>query len=127
MIKRIPIWPPRAGHYAMKLTRAGVRVPVRIWFGPPVVGGEEQDRGHDWRCEIDGRSDRWEFDDATGYRCLVALEIDRAWPWAAREPITAAEYAYLVAHTEWAREHSPDHPKANPRRPVDFHALPVRF
>lgn len=126
-LEPIATWPPRPGYYAMSLVRGGPRVAVRIWYGAAIIGGEEQDRSHDWRVEIDGRADRWELDEATGYRCRVALEIDRAWPFCAREPITESEYRYLVAHAGWAREHSPDHPKARPRQAVDFNSLPMRF
>lgn len=126
-LEPIAVWPPRAGHYAMRLVAKGPRVPVRIWYGAAVINGEEQDRSHDWRVEIDGRTDRWELDEAAGYRCRVALEVDRAWPFCAREPITEAHYRYLVAHSLWAREHSPGHPKARPRQAVDFNTLPMRF
>lgn len=108
----------------MKLVRNGVRVPVRIWFGAPVVDGEELDRSPRWCVEIDGRTDRTEKD-ADGYRCRVPLDVLDAWPYCAREPITAAEYAYLVAHAAWARDHAPDHPKAEPRKPVDFNTIPL--
>lgn len=123
----VPVWPPIAGHYAMRLARGGVRVPVRIWFGLAVIDGEEQDRGHDWRCEIDGRTDRWERDAESGYRCRVPLEIDRAWPFCAGEPILEPEYRFLVADAAHAREWRPEHPKAQPRKPVDFNTLPMRF
>ena len=63
--------------------------------------------------------------DADGYRCRVPLDVLDAWPYCAREPITAAEYAYLVAHAAWARDHAPDHPKAEPRKPVDFNTIPL--
>ena len=126
MTAAIPIWPPLPGFYAMRLVRGGPRVAVRIWFGSPVIDGEEQDRAPGWRCEIDGRTDHLEKDD-TGYRCRVPLGVERAWPFCAKDPVTEAEYAYLVAHAEWAREHAPEHPKANPRESVDFNTLPVRF
>ena len=54
----VAVWPPVAGHYAMRLARGGVRVAVRIWEGPPVIEGEELDRSPRWCCEIDGRTDR---------------------------------------------------------------------
>jgi hypothetical protein len=50
----------------------------------------------------------------------VAFEVDRFWPWCAREPIDQSEYRFLVASAEWARKHAPESPKANPRKPVDF-------
>ena len=123
----VAVWPPIAGHYATRLVKDGPRVAVRIWYGAAVIAGEEQDRGHDWRVEIDGRTDRWELDADTGYRCRVALELERAWPFCAKDKITEAEFRYLTAHAGWAREHSPNHPKANPRKAVDFNTLPVRF
>lgn len=127
MTAPVSAWPPVAGYYATRLVRGGPRVAVRIWFGPPVIDGEELDRSPDWRCEIDGRTDRWERDEATGYRCRVALEAERAWPFCAKDQVTEAEYQYLVAHAEWAREHAPDHPKATPRKAVDFHTIRLPF
>lgn len=118
---------PVAGFYKVRLVRGGPVVPVRIYWGRAIIDGEEQDRGFDWRCEIDGRTDRWERDDDTDYRCRVPLEVDRAWPWCAREPVTVAEYQFLVSHAAWAKEHQPEHPKASPRKAVDFHTLPLRF
>lgn len=125
-IAPVQLWPPQEGFYAIKLVRGGPRVAVRIWFGPAIIDGEEQDRAPGWFVEIDGRTDRWEKDD-TGYRCRVPLEVDRAWPFCAKDPITESEYRYLVAHAGWAREHSPDHPKAQPRKAVDYHSLAPRF
>lgn len=115
----IPIWPPRPGFYAASMVRNGPDVPVRIWFGPAVIDGEEQDRCHDWRCEIDGRTDFIEKSD-DGYRCRVALPVDRAWPFCAKRPISEAEYRFLIADAEWAKTHAPDHPKASPRKAVDW-------
>jgi len=123
----VPVWPPIAGTYAMKLTRGGPRVPVRIWHGLAEIDGEAQDRALGWFCEIDGKTDRVERDDDTGYRCRVPIEIDRAWPYAAGEPITEAEYKFLIADAAHAREWRPDHPKASPWRPVNFNTLPPRF
>ena len=123
----VPVWPPIAGTYAMRLTRDGVRVPVRIWFGLPVIAGEEQDRAPRWCVEIDGRTDRWERDTDTGYRCRVPIEVERAWPYCAREPIAEPEYRYLLEHAAWARDHNPEHPKAKPREAVNFHTLAPRF
>lgn len=111
----------------MTLTRNGPLVPVKIWFGKAIIGGEEQDRGLDWRCEINGVSDFVERDQESGYFCRVAIPVDRAWPFCSKRPVTEAEYRYLVAHAGWARDHAPDHPKAQPRKPVDFHTLAVRF
>lgn len=117
---------PVAGTYAMRLVKGGPRVAVRIWHGAPVIDGEELDRSHDWRAEIDGRTDMIEKDDA-GYRCTVALPVDKAWPWCAKEPIKDGEYRYLKALAEHARKHDPSHPAANPRKPVDLASMPGAF
>lgn len=123
----VPVWPPIAGYYATQLVRGGPRVPVKIWFGQAIIGGEEQDRAPGWFVEIDGRTDRIELDRETGYRCRVPLDVTTVWPFCAKEPITENEYRYLAAHAGWAREHQPDHPKATPRKAVDFNTLPMRF
>lgn len=117
----VPIWPPIAGYYAMQMVRKGPLVPVRIWFGPAIIDGEEQDRSHDWRCEIDGRTDFIEGDKTLdGYSCRVALPIDRAWPFCARRPIGEAEYRFLVDDSRWAKDHDRHNPKASPRKAVDW-------
>jgi hypothetical protein len=123
----LPIWPPTPGFYAMSLTRGGPRVAVRIWFGHAVIDGDEQDRGDDWRCEIDGRCDFIERDRDTGYKCRVALPVDRAWPLCAKQPIEESEYRYLVAHARWAKQHQPYHPKSSPQQAVDFNTMPTPF
>lgn len=112
---------PVPGFYAMSLVRGGPLVPVRIWFGLPILDGEELDRSPRWCCEIDRRTDRA----ADGVREL--LDFDRAWPWCARKPITEADYLFMVSHADWATEHQPDHPKASPRTAVDFNTLSMRF
>ena len=126
MSEPVQAWPPTPGHYATTLVKNGPRVAVLIWFGAPIIDGEEQDRSHRWNIEVDGATDRWEKGD-DGYRCRVALDIDSFWPWVARDPIEPSEYQYLKAHSAWAKEHAPHHPKAAPRSPVDFHTLPIRF
>lgn len=123
----VPLWPPIAGYYGTKLVKNGPRVAVRIWFGQAIIDGEEQDRTPGWFVEIDAKTDRIEKDEDTGYLCRVPLDVERAWPHCAKDPITEAEYRYLVAHAEWAREHAPDHPKANPRKAVDFNTVRLPF
>lgn len=123
----ISVWPPAAGTYATRLVKGGPRVPVRIWFGTAIIDGEEQDRAPGWHVEIDGRTDRWEHDEETGYRCRVPLDVNSVWPFCARWPIREARYRFMLRHAEWAREHAPDHPKASPREAVDFMTTPLQF
>ena len=126
MVEPVAAWPPIAGHYATRLVRGGPRVPVRIWYGQAIVGGEEQDRAPGWFVEIDGRTDRVEFGD-DGYRCRVPLDVETVWPHCAKDPVTRSEYEFLVAHAAWARDHQPDHPKASPRKAVDWLKTPLPF
>jgi hypothetical protein len=99
---------PVAGWYQMRLVRGGPLVPVRIWHGLPIVDGEEQDRSPRWCVEVDGETTR------RG----ELLDITQVWPWCAREPISEADYRFMVAHSRWAKT-QPHHPKATPRRPID--------
>jgi hypothetical protein len=119
----VEVWPPVPGLYAMRLAKGGLRVAVRIWFGPAIIDGEEQDRGHDWRVEIDGYTERLESDRDSGYRCRVALDIHEAWPFCAGNPIDQAEYDFLLRRARWARDYAPDHPAARPRERVDVRTL----
>lgn len=100
---------PLAGFYAMRLVRGGPLVPVKIWFGLPIIDGEQQDRSPRWCVEIDGK---------TTYRDEL-IPIEKAWPWCAKEPISEADYAYMRGLTNWAVEHKQSHPAATPRRPID--------
>jgi hypothetical protein len=121
------IWPPIAGLYAMRLRKGGLPVAVRIWFGPAIIDGEEQDRGYDWRVEIDGETDKVECDEARNYTCRVPLDIHSAWPFCARRRIKEKEYRFLLRRARWARDHAPDHPAARPRDRVDVRSLKPAF
>jgi len=118
---------PVAGLYAMRLAKGGILVAVRIWHGLPIVDGEELDRSPRWCVEIDGKTDRLEKDEATGYRCRVPLDIGRAWPFCSGRPIAESEYQFLKARAAWAKDHAPAHPAAKPREAVNVRALPPLF
>jgi hypothetical protein len=104
---------PVAGFYRTRLKSGGVHVAVRVWFGPPKdpVTGEELDRSHRWQAEANGSY----------------IDLDRVWPKCADEPIGAQEYAYLLARSEWASEHAPESPQANPHLPVNYLTAPLPF
>jgi hypothetical protein len=97
---------PQQGYYCTRLVRGGLSVGVRFFF---------DDVGH-LRVEVDGRTAR-----ADG-QPLDPFEI---WPFC--RPISEREFLFLARRREWAREHAPDHPAANPTRPVDLSKLPPRF
>ncbi len=45
--------------------------------------------------------------------------------WLFGQPISEETYRYRVALGEWARTHAPDHPAANPTRPIDPLTVPI--
>lgn len=104
---------PTAGTYQISLVRGGPKVGILIWHGPPKdpVTGEELDRSWRWQAEANGEP----------------IDLDRVWPACGREPITAAEYAYLTANARWAARHAPQLPAANPLRPIDLLAAALPF
>lgn len=123
MVSRLPGDTPVPGFYAPRLVKKGPRVAVRIWFGRAVIDGEVQDRGLDWRVQINDRTDSFEYDDDTGYRCRIPLDVMRVWPHCARWPIQPDEYLHLLRLKQWAEEHAPDHPAANVYLPIDLKQL----
>lgn len=100
---------PVAGWYAMRLVKGGPMVSVRIWFGLPIIDGEEQDRSPRWCVEIDGKT-TWRGE---------LIPIAKAWPWCAKDPIAEADYRFMTSLTEWAVRHMASHPAASPRTPID--------
>jgi len=116
---------PNAGFYSCRLMRGGIRVAVRIWFGQPIVDGETIDRSPRWCCEVDGRTDRNDYDADGNLLGRVPLDpiLDEVWVHCNGTPITEREYHFLNRRREWAVKHEPDHPAANPRVKVDVRAL----
>lgn len=115
---------PNAGFYSLRLIRGGIRVGVRIWFGPPIFDGEELDRCHRWNVEIDGKTTRPVVDaegNKTGQREL--LDPFEVWPFACGHPISQKEFDFLAKRRGWAVEHEPTHPAARPREPINLRKL----
>jgi hypothetical protein len=109
---------PVAGYYGVRLVRGGYEVPVRLWFGAPVLDGEEQDRAPRWCVEVAGKTTKQDDDGLPEY-----LDPFDYWPWCARSPISAAEYGHRLRLMAWAAEHAPNHPAANPYQPIDVRNL----
>ena len=103
---------PRAGFYTTRLSRDGIMVGVMFWHGCPVIGGERQDRSPRWCVAVDGNTIN---DDGE------LLDPFETWPFC--KPTTHREFGFLKRHARWARTHDPDHPRANPRRPIDRRAM----
>lgn len=125
-LEAVQVWPPVAGVYQMRLVKDGPFVPVRIWYGAAVIDGEPQDRAPGWYVEINGQTD-WLERGPDGYVCRVPIDIHRAWPYCARWPISLPDYRFMVDDARYLANAQPNHPKANPRKAVDFATLKLEF
>src|SRR5262245_39905323 len=122
-MRRPKIGQPEVGFYTCRLGKHGPKVAVRIWWGEPIFDGEAQDRSHRWNIEVDGETDRIERDDDGKPIGRVLLDVDEYWPFCCGSPITESEYRFLLRRVAWARKHDPQHPVANPRRPIDVRTM----
>jgi hypothetical protein len=99
---------PRCGWFERKLVKDGPWVPARIWLVQKIedgclVGDSEM------QAEVDGKY-------------AVA---EREWSWLNGNPITEARFNFMTADMAWARDYSPNEPKANPREAVNWLAVPT--
>jgi hypothetical protein len=108
---------PRAGCFRTRLVRGGIFVGVRFFF---------DEAGH-MRVEVDGRTHRIEKGIDGAPDQIVLLDPLEVWPWCCGQEITEREFQFLARRRQWAHEHAPDHPAANPREPIDLTKLPPRF
>lgn len=100
--------------YAIRLVRGGPRVPCKVWYGRPSdpETSELLDRSPRWHCEANGAL----LDDPFQ---VVHLIGDQP-PIVKGEEINEEEYKYMLEVKDWAVQHAPDEPEANPRRKVDL-------
>lgn len=114
----------RDSYYSARLTRGGPLVGVHVWFGPPLIDGEEMDRSPRWQALIDtettGRPVHQFADDG------APLDVDGV---TLREPapINEALYRFLIERARWAQKHAPHHPSASPRDAIDLRGLRSLF
>lgn len=110
--------------FRARLAKAGPFIPVKVWHGLPLVDGEEVDRSPRLQAlvetETTARAVLHVGDDG------VPVEIDGVMLRNV-EPIAERVYRFMIADAEHAREWRPDHPKATPRKAVDFNTLPPRL
>ena len=103
---------PQAGWYKRVLVKGGVMVPARIWVYQNVdreTGELVEDEL--LQCEVNGQY----------------ADAQDQWSWLASNPISRAEFNYLMASIDHAVRHEPDDAFADPRRPVDLNSLPLPF
>lgn len=120
--KRFTAMSDLIGWYKVKLTRGGPFVPARVFRACccTVEGGGESVE-HEWTetcdrfppptCHVDGV-------EREGYMERIRLY---------GKTIDEAEHDYMVADAAWARDHSPDDPKAKPAEKIDLNKTPSLF
>jgi len=101
---------PVVGFYRMKLGRRCPWVPVRFQFGPPPdpETGEPLDRSWRWQAFVCGNLADDPFD---------------IWTRCCGQPITRAEYRYMIDLGRYAVKYDPGLPQAAPDKPIDLHAM----
>lgn len=103
---------PETGFYAYRFVKTAPEVAARITYAPTLDPdtGEALDRSFHWAVEINGQAD-------------INADIvpsDTVWSvYMFGRRIEEAEYRYLLADRNWAREHAPHLPEANPRAKID--------
>jgi hypothetical protein len=102
---------PQVGWYKRKLVSGGIHVPARIWIDQPVDDDGLLIANEILCCEVNGE---------------ICNPFD-AWPWIWNQPISEAEFNYMTAQREWAKEHWPSDPAANPRQRLSALTSPIRF
>ena len=101
---------PQCGFYERRLVQGGPFVPVAIYREPercPVTGN--QTGKEVLRCSVGGR----------------ASDPMREWPKVCRRPVTRQHFDFETADASWAREFSPQEPKANPSLKIDPKTAPL--
>lgn len=92
---------PQPGFFLIRLVRKGPQVPARICHENGV-----------WWAIVDSQTFPSASDPAAAPRVFPI--------WHGGEEITEAEYQHRLALKRWAQAHQPDHPAANPGRPIDL-------
>jgi len=105
---------PECGFYRRRIVKDGPFVPVRFWLHQQIdrVTGEltEDER---LRCQVNGQE------------IIGADNIEQQWVYCANHPISEAEFAFMCARADWAEEHAPNDPHAQPQLAIDWDTVPM--
>lgn len=105
-----------AAYWKCRLVSAGPFVPVKTWFGAPLVDGEELDRSHRWQAlvRLETSSRAILFGDET------PIEVEGMRSMRGLERITESDYAYMLRHADYSTKHKPENHDAAPYTPIDW-------
>ncbi|HVY51877.1 MAG TPA: hypothetical protein VHA07_10005 [Devosia sp.] len=111
-------------YYSARLVKSGPIVGVKLFFGAPVIDGEELDRSPRLQCLVDTETSGryvWQLDDRGAPLDVEGCMLRQV------TPIDEAEYRFLTARAQWAAEHKPEHIAAAPQRRIDLTKMPGIF
>jgi hypothetical protein len=100
---------PHCGWYLTRVVKGGPFCPARIFLEQEVSDEGELLSDEVLKCEINGQP-------------RDAYEV---WIWLASEPITEAEFNYMVKRGEYARTWQPDEPAANSYTKINWKNVPT--
>jgi hypothetical protein len=107
-------------YWKARLAKGAPYIGVMTFFGAPIIDGEEQDRSHSWQAIV--RTETTSRLVLMGDKCPIEVEgvfLRNC------EPISEADYRYLVHHAEWATKYAPAHPDASPNKAPDVRGKSV--
>lgn len=101
---------PECGWFQRKLVRGGPFVGARIWLHQ-VVDPDTGELLEDERflCVVDGQ---------------MRDAVDQ-WTYLAGNPVSEAQYRYLVSLSRYAKAHDPVEPLADPKKKIDRMTFPL--
>lgn len=110
---------PQPGCYRLRLAKSGPWVAARIFEKPCycTIGGGDDNASHRWTPACDRSPTPHLIAEVNGEPYDVELV------WISGEPISPADYRFMLADADWAKANAPDEPVANPRRSVDLRTL----
>ncbi len=103
---------PHCGWFKRRLVKGGPFVPARIWLV----------------SEVDEETGELLTDEIMQAECNGAFADPwHLWSWVNGHPIPEHEFRYMEALREHAARHEPDHPMADPRKPINNLTTPLHF
>jgi len=102
---------PQCGWFKRRLVQGGPMVPARIWMHQDLDEDGNLTAPEELRCEVGGKR---------------RDPVDE-WTWICADPITEAEFNFMVADAAYCREHHPSSPEANPTARASSRSIPPLF
>ena len=101
---------PQCGWFLTKMSRGGPLVPARIWLEQEVDPDSGELLSDEiLKCEING----------------YARDPEEQFIYFFDSPIEKSAYDYLMARKDFAEEHAPHEPAANPFKRLDWSQVPT--